>query len=128
MKINLKTPHDIDSYIMMFPPEIQDILTKVRETIRQAAPGAEEAMAYGIPTFRLNGNLVHFGAANKHIGFYPAPSAIEAFKKELKPYKWAKGSVQFPYDQPIPYELIREMTKFRVLENLEKAKNINRTK
>ena len=120
----LPAPQNIDDYISLFPPEIGELLEKVRETIRQAAPGAEEAMAYGIPTFRLNGNLVHFGAANRHIGFYPTPSAILAFKKDLKPYKWAKGSVQFPFDQPVPYELISGMTKFRVIENLEKAKKI----
>ncbi len=95
---------------------------QVRETIRASAPQAEETIKYGIPTFTLHGNLVHFGAYKHHIGFYPAPSGIEAFKKELSVYKCAKGSVQFPVDKPLPLTLITKIVKFRVKENLSKKK------
>jgi len=99
----------------------QAILEKIRETIRQAAPNAQETINYAIPTFTLQGNLVHFAAFDKHIGFYPTPSGIEQFKNKLSAYEMAKGSVQFPLDQPIPYDLISEIVKFRVQENLAKA-------
>ena len=108
---------DIDSYIASFPAEIQEILEKVRVTIRKAAPDAEERINYGIPTFTLNGNLVHFAAFTNHLGFYPTPSGIKAFGKELSVYEGAKGSVKFPIDKPIPYELITKIVKFRVKEN-----------
>jgi uncharacterized protein YdhG (YjbR/CyaY superfamily) len=114
----------IDKYIFSQPREIQKPLQQVRDTIRKAAPAAEETINYGIPTFKLNGNLVHFAAFKKHIGFYPDPSGIEAFKKELSVYKGAKGSVQFPLDKPMPLELISRITKFRVKENLRGAKGI----
>lgn len=113
--------HNIDEYIAGFPEGIQEKLEKIRATIRAAAPDAEEAISYGIPTFKLKGNLVHFAAYKKHIGFYPAPSGIEKFKNELSEYKGEKGSVQFPLDQPIPYELISKIVAFRVQENLEQA-------
>jgi len=114
----LKKPiQNIDDYIAPFPKEVQLILNKVRKTISKAAPKATEKMAYGIPTFYLNENLVHFAAYEKHIGFYPAPSGIKAFKSELTEYKWAKGSVQFPLDKKIPYKLIERIVKFRVAEN-----------
>jgi len=116
MKTSSGSPGDIEEYISGFPPRVQQLLTQVRTTIRRAAPGAEEAIKYGIPTFVLNGNLVHFAAFKHHIGFYPAPSAIEAFKEELSPYKSAKGSVQFPIDQPMPLALIRKIVAFRVEE------------
>lgn len=112
----------IDEYIATFPADVQAILQKVRETIHKAAPEATEAISYQMPTFKLNGNLVHFAAFKNHIGFYPVPSGIEKFKKELSTYKGAKGSVQFPLDRPIPYTLISKIVKFRVKENLEKAK------
>lgn len=115
-------PKTIDEYIAAFPGDVQEILQQVRQTIRAAAPEAEEAMAYGIPTFRLNGNLVHFGGFKRHIGFYPAPSGIEAFKEELAQYSQSKGSLQFPLDQPMPYDLIRRVTLFRVEENLKRKK------
>ena len=115
------TAKTIDDYIAAFPKDIQEILGKVRATIRKAAPEAQETINYGIPTFTLKGNLVHFAAFKKHIGFYPAPSGIEKFKVELSEYESAKGSVQFPLDQPIPYDLISKITVFRVKENLEKA-------
>ncbi len=115
------TPQTIDEYIAGFPPDIQEILEKVRATIREAAPDAEETINYQIPTFTLEGNLVHYAAFKKHIGFYPAPSGIEKFGEELSKYEGAKGSVKFPLEQPIPYDLIGEIVKFRVGENLAKA-------
>ncbi len=118
----------IDSYIANFPKEVQKILEQVRSTIRKAAPDAEETINYGIPTFALKGNLVHFAAFKNHIGFYPAPSGIEKFKNELCVYKGAKGSVQFPLDNPIPFDLISRMVKFRVKENLEIAEAKNKDK
>jgi len=113
---------DIDEYIAGFPADVQKVLRKVRATIRKAAPNAKETINYGIPTFTLNGNLVHFAGFKSHVGFYPTPSGIEKFKKELSAYEGAKGSVKFPLDQPIPYALITKIVKFRVKENLEKAK------
>ena len=115
-------PRDIDEYIADFPEEIRKRLEQVRATIRKAAPEAEEAIKYRIPTFVLNGNLVHFAAFKNHIGFYPAPQGIEEFKEELSAYKGAKGSVQFPHDRPIPLDLISRIVKFRAAQNLEKKK------
>jgi len=117
--------NNIDEYIGNFPQEIQILLEQIRATIKQAAPESEEAIKYAMPTFVLNGNLVHFAAFKNHIGFYPVPSGIEAFKKELSVYKGAKGSVQFPIDKPMPLKLISEIVKFRVNENLQKAKKKN---
>ena len=114
-------PRTIDEYITDYPPDVQKILRKIRMTIRKAAPDAEETISYRMPTFTLNGNLVHFAAFKKHIGFYPVPTGIEAFKKELAVYVGGKGSVQFPLDQPMPYGLISRIVKFRVKENLAKA-------
>jgi uncharacterized protein YdhG (YjbR/CyaY superfamily) len=121
MTTNRSAPKDIDEYIAGFPEDVQAILVKVRMTIREAAPDAEEAISYQMPTFKLQGNLVHFAGYKNHIGFYPAPHGIEQFKNELSGYKGGKGSVQFPLDRPIPYDLIREIVAFRVKENLEKA-------
>lgn len=111
MKTEYKT---IDDYIASFPPDTREILQAVRTTIRQAAPDATEAISYQMPTFKLNGNLVHFAAYKNHIGLYPTPQGVEAFREELSRYKGAKGSVQFPLDQPIPYDLIRRIVGFRV--------------
>ncbi len=111
----------IDDYIAGCPEDVQTVLQKIRVTIRKAAPNAEETINYGIPTFTLMGNLVHFGAAKKHIGFYPTPSAIAKFKDELSVYEGAKGSVQFPLDKPMPLGLIGKIVKFRVKENVERA-------
>jgi len=122
MKINMAKYTDIDSYIACFPQETQLILKKIRETIRKAAPEAKETISYGIPTFTFNGNLVHFGGYEKHIGFYPGAEGIASFKEELSAYKGGKGTVQFPLDNSIPYALITKIVKFRVLQNLEKAK------
>jgi uncharacterized protein YdhG (YjbR/CyaY superfamily) len=121
MKTDQTAPKTIDEYIAGFPPDVQAILQKIRLTIRKAAPGAEEAIKYQMPTFTLNGNLVHFAAFKNHIGFYPVPSGIEKFKKELAAYQQGKGSVQFPLDQPIPYDLISKIVKFRVKESAAKA-------
>ena len=121
MKPGQEAPQDIDEYIAGFPKDVQELLEKVRRTIREAAPDAEEAIKYQIPTFVLNGNLVHFAAFKNHIGFYPAPRGIEEFQEELSAYKGAKGSVQFPFGEPIPYELIGRIVRFRVQDNLAKS-------
>ena len=110
----------IDDYIAKYPEEIQKILKELREVIRETAPEASEKISYQMPTFYLNGNLVHFAVNKNHIGFYPAPSGIEAFEEALKPYKYSKGAIQFPFDRPIPYDLIRSIVKLRVAENLNK--------
>jgi uncharacterized protein YdhG (YjbR/CyaY superfamily) len=110
----------IDEYIASFPPDIQSILKKVRQTVHEAAPQATEAISYQMPAFKLNGNLVYFSAFKHHIGFYPTPSGTDKFNKEIAPYKHSKGAVQFPLDQPIPYDLITEIVKFRVKDNLAK--------
>ena len=115
--------NSIDEYIAAFPADIQKILQEIRAVIKAAAPKAEEKIGYQMPTFTLNGgNLVHFAAFKNHIGFYPTPSGIEAFQKELSVYKGAKGSVQFPIDKPMPLKLISRIVKFRVAENIKKAK------
>jgi uncharacterized protein YdhG (YjbR/CyaY superfamily) len=116
MKSQQAPPTTIDQYIASFPKHIQAMLQQMRREIRKAAPEAEEAIKYQMPTFVLHENLVHFAAFQKHIGFYPAPSAIAHFKDELTSYRSAKGSVQFPLDQPIPVALIERMVAFRVDE------------
>jgi uncharacterized protein YdhG (YjbR/CyaY superfamily) len=118
MNLEIKT---IDEYIEVQPDEIRLILQKVRSVIQDAAPEATEKISYGMPTFFLHGNLLHFAANKHHLGFYPAPSGLQAFPMEIAKYKSSKGAVQFPYNQPIPYDLIAEIVKFRVVENLEKA-------
>ncbi|HTX90428.1 MAG TPA: DUF1801 domain-containing protein [Anaerolineales bacterium] len=128
MDTNKKGPRDIDEYIAGFPKDVQEILEKIRKTIREAAPQAEEIINYQIPTFTLYGNLVHFAGYKHHIGFYPTPSGIEKFKQELSVYEGAKGSVRFPLDRPIPYELIARIAAFRVKENLERAEAKNKKK
>jgi uncharacterized protein YdhG (YjbR/CyaY superfamily) len=122
MPTNTSKPETIDDYIAGFPPDVQAILQHIRAIVREAAPGATETIKYAMPTFVLHGNLVHFAAFKHHIGFYPVPSGIEKFKKELSIYKGAKGSVQFPLDEPMPYDLIRKIVIFRVKENKAKAK------
>jgi uncharacterized protein YdhG (YjbR/CyaY superfamily) len=111
----------IDEYIAGFPPDVQRILQKVRTTISTAAPQAEEVISYQMPTFRLEGNLVHFAAFKNHIGLYPTPSGTDKFRVELSPYETGKGSIRFPLDEPIPYDLISRIVKFRVEENLERT-------
>jgi len=110
----------IDEYIAQFPGRIQNLLQKIRRTIRESAPEAQEAISYRIPTFKLNGNLVHFAAFKDHISFFPTSSGIVAFKKELSGYKTSKGTIHFPLDRPIPFDLVRKIVKFRVQENLRK--------
>jgi uncharacterized protein YdhG (YjbR/CyaY superfamily) len=122
MPTGQKAPQNIDEYIAGFPLDVQGILEKIRMTIRKAAPQAEETIKYQIPTFTLNGNLVHFAAFKKHIGFYPTPTGTEKFKKELAVYESAKGSIKFPLDRPMPFGLISKIVKFRVRENLAKTK------
>jgi len=111
----------IDEYIATFPGEVQLLMEELRATIKAAAPEAKEKISYQMPTFFLKGNLVHFAAYKKHIGFYPTPSGIQAFQNELSIYKGAKGSVQFPLDKPLPLELIGRIVRYRVAENLERA-------
>jgi len=114
-----KTFASIDEYIRSYPEEIQKLLNEIRDAIKTAAPEATEKISYQIPTFYLNGNLVHFAAFKNHIGFYPTSSGIAAFKDELKDYKSSKGSVQFPLDKPMPTDLIKRIVKFRVIENTQ---------
>jgi len=124
-----KTSRAIDEYIAGFPADVRKILEEIRAIIRTAAPDAEEAIKYRIPTFVLNGNLVHFAGFDRHVGFYPTPSGIEAFKDELAAYPNAKGSVQFPLDRPVPFGLIRQIVQFRVKEARKKmAAKAGRTK
>src|SRR6516162_8008107 len=120
MKTESASPNKIDEYIAGFPADVQRVLQEMRRIVRAAAPDAAEAIKYRMPTFVLNGNLVHFAAFEKHIGFYPTPSGIEAFKEELSAYHTAKGSVQFPLDKPVPFKLIRKIVEFRVKEAREK--------
>ncbi len=110
----------IDEYIRDFPLEVQEILQRIRVTIQKTAPDATEAMSYQIPTFKLNGNLVHFAAFKNHIGFFPTSSGVAAFKKELGSYATSKGTIQFPIDKSIPYDLVKKITEYRVKENLGK--------
>ncbi|WP_394232059.1 iron chaperone [Niallia oryzisoli] len=115
-------PKSIDEYILQYPKEIQEILQRLRKVIKESAPTATEKISYRMPTFVLEGNLVHFAAYPNHIGFYPTPSGIDTFKQELSGYKTSKGAIQFPIETPIPYELITQIVKFRVAENKSKAK------
>jgi len=114
-------PKSIDEYIAGFPKDVQEKLEKIRMTIRNAAPEAAEKISYQIPTFTLKGNLVHFAAFKNHVGFYPTASGIEKFKSELSAYEGSKGTVRFPLEKPIPFDLISNIVRFRVLENREKA-------
>ena len=112
--------NNIDDYIDSFPANVKTHLVQIRATIQKAAPNAKEKISYGMPTFELNGNLIHFAGYKNHIGLYPAPQGIEAFKEELSAYKGAKGSVQFPLDKPMPLDLIARITKYRVEHQLKK--------
>jgi len=118
----------IDEYIAIFPQEVQEILRTLRKVIRESAPEAEEKISYQMPTFALHGNLVHFAAYEKFIGFYPAPSGIEAFRESLSRYKGSKGAVRFPIGEPLPYELIREIVRYRVDENMKLAESKHKKK
>ena len=121
MKRSRTAPNDIDQYIAGFPPAVRGKLTKIRAAIRKAAPQAKEAIKYQMPTFTQHGNLVHFAAYQHHIGFYPAPRAIEQFKEELSAYEGSKGTVRFPLDKPVPVGLIGRIVKFRVQQDRERA-------
>ena len=121
MKRSRTAPKDIDQYIAGFPPAVRGKLTKIRAAIRKAAPQAKEAIKYQMPTFTQHGNLVHFAAYSRHIGFYPAPRAIEQFKEELSAYDGSKGTVRFPLDKPVPVGLIGRIVKFRVQQDRERA-------
>ncbi len=122
MAITKKTPKNFDDYVDRFPKEVQQLLRGMPLTIKKAAPQAKETISYGIPAFTLNGMLVWFAAFKTHIGFYPRTSAIAAFRKELSVYKGVKGSVQFPFDEPLPLALVSRIVKFRVKQNLSKRK------
>ena len=121
MKIKIPTAATVDEYIKRFPPNVQTILQKLRQTIKKAAPKAEELISYQIAGYKYFGMLVYFAAWEKHISLYPAPRGHEAFKKELSAYKGGKGTVQFPIDKPLPWGLITRIVKFRVKENEMKA-------
>ncbi len=122
MKASEKQITTIDEYIRSFPLDVQVILEKMRKAVREAAPEASEAISYRIPAFRMNGKtLVYFAAFKHHIGFYPVSSGIEAFKKELFSYKQGKGSVRFPLDKPIPYELVKKIVRFRIAKEAKKS-------
>jgi uncharacterized protein YdhG (YjbR/CyaY superfamily) len=116
----MKTVESIDAYIAGFPEDIQELLKQMRQTIQQAAPDATEAIKYGMPTFVLQGNLVHFAANKHHIGFYPSPSGITHFEKALEGYQTSKGAIQFPYEKKLPLSLVKKITAFRVKENTAK--------
>ncbi len=118
----MKAPASVIEYIESFPDDVRDRLETMRSAILRAAPMAEEYISYGMPAYKLNGALVYFAAFKKHIGFYATPNAHEAFSGELSRYKTGKGSVQFPFDEPLPIDLIERMVKFRVTENLERTK------
>jgi uncharacterized protein YdhG (YjbR/CyaY superfamily) len=121
--MNRKTPKDIDDYISRYPAGVQQLLQKMRLAMQKAAPKASETISYGIPAFRSDGMLVWFAAFRNHIGFYPGAEAVRVFKKELSAYKAAKGSVQFPLDQPLPLALVSRIVKFRAQQNLGKKKH-----
>jgi uncharacterized protein YdhG (YjbR/CyaY superfamily) len=123
MESEKAAPKDIDEYIAGFPPDIQEILQRIRATIRAAAPNAQEKISYQMPTFYLHGNLVHFAAFRNHIGFYPTPAGIAKFQDQPAAYTGGKGSVQFPLDKPVPLDLIREIVEYRVQGNLKKAES-----
>lgn len=113
-------PTPITDYILQFPADVQQKLNALREAILEIVPDATEKIAYGIPTFYVKGNLVHFAAYKSHIGFYPGASGIEVFQSELSQYKLSRGTVQFPLDKPLPMELIQRIVKYRLAENLAK--------
>ncbi|MES2014363.1 MAG: DUF1801 domain-containing protein [Patescibacteria group bacterium] len=119
----MKKYSDINAYIADYPKDVQLLLRKMRAAIRKAAPKAEEAISYGIPTYKLSGNLVHFGAFKDHVSFFPTSSGTAAFEKEISKYKVSKGTIQFPLDKPLPLGLITKIVRFRVRENLKKVSN-----
>ncbi len=127
MPMTRGAPATIDEYIEGFPTTVQSRLRRLRTVVRRHAPEATERMAYRIPTYNLDGNLVHFAAFERHIGFYPGPSGIARFREELAGYRSAKGSVQFPLDEPLPLDLVAEIVKFRVAENSGKKRKTRKS-
>ena len=121
-----KAPESIDEYIGTFPKDIRSKLESIRKAVKEEAPDAKEVISYGMPAFKLNRVLVYFAAQRKHIGFYPTASGISAFEEELSQFKHSKGAVQFPIDEPVPLELVRKMVRFRVKEDMAKAKKEGR--
>jgi uncharacterized protein YdhG (YjbR/CyaY superfamily) len=121
METAVAKPKNFEEYIIAFPAETQKKLEQLRETVKEAAPDAKEIISYGMPSFTQNGRLLYFAAFKHHIGFYPMAKAIEVFKSCLSDYKWAKGSIQFPLEKPLPLDLITNIVKFRVNENLKKS-------
>lgn len=116
-------PNNIDDYIANFPQETQEVLQQMRATIHKVAPGVEEKISYGMPTFNLNKHyLVYFAGYKNHVGLYPAPIGVDEFKEDMKPYKTGKGSIQFPLDRPMPWNLISRIIEYRIDENLKKEK------
>ncbi|MDZ7345010.1 MAG: DUF1801 domain-containing protein [candidate division KSB1 bacterium] len=129
MRTNQTTPQNIDEYIAGFPDDVQEILQKIRTTIHQAAPGAEEKISYQMPTFTLKGDyLIYFAGYKKHVGLYPAPIGEAEFKEELSAYASGKGTVKFPLDQPMPFGLISKIVKYRMKKVMEKAASKRREK
>jgi len=130
MDVKDKKPayNTIDEYITLFSPELQERLEAIRKVIKEEAPEAKEKISYQMPAFELYGNLVYFAAFKNHIGFYPTPSGTEEFKEELSKYKGGKGSVQFPLDQPIPFDLIRRIVRFRMAENMRNVEEKSKKK
>lgn len=120
--------NSIDEYIATFPEQVRIVLQEMRAVIKAAAPDAQEKISYQMPTFFMNGNLVHFAAFKNHIGFYPAPSGIQAFARDLSQFKSSKGTLQFPIDKPIPHDLVRRIVQYRVDENNKKAQMNTSTK
>jgi len=118
----MKKPSNVDEYIATFPEKIQSKLQQLRATVKNAAPQAEEVISYSMPAFKLHGTLVFFAAHTNHIGFYPHGSGIEDFRVQLSGYKVSKGTVQFPFDEPLPLDLIAKIVQFRLAENLQRAK------
>jgi uncharacterized protein YdhG (YjbR/CyaY superfamily) len=123
MKSSSTSFHNIDEYIALFPEGVQKKLEEIRSAIKAAAPDATEKISYQVPTFFLRGNLVHFAAFTHHISFFPSSSGIQAFAQELASYETSKGTIKFPIDSPIPLDLIRRITEYRVAENLAKTKS-----
>ncbi len=119
---------DVDAYIAEQPVSVQELLNKIRDTIRNAAPDAEELISYQMPAYKLAGPLVYFGASKNHIGFYPTNSGVTNFQKELSAYKTSKGAIQFPIDKPLPVKLIKDIVQFRVKENEMRAQVKSRTR
>ncbi len=120
-KRGMSTATSVDAYIAGFPPEVQSRLKQMRQAIARLAPDATETIGYGIPTFKLHGNLVHYAGYANHVGFYPGGAGIAAFQEEIAGYKSAKGSVQFPHDRPLPIALVKKIVKYRVAQNEAKA-------